>query len=185
MLVIDNFNAIPEEDNYFDTILRWQCRILFTTRKRFEDRTVLELEELDAEVLFQITAALFSGEERHRTVISDIIQILHCHTFAVELVAHLLEKSILKPTALRRKLQLERVAKDVADLIRTIKDGKSSRATYHDHIRMSFALFRLSKRKREILQNMTMVPDTGMDVTAFAEWLKLPSRNQINDLIEL
>ena len=185
LLIIDNFNAMPEEDEYFDTILRWQCRILFTTRNRFEDRTVLELEELDTEALFQMTAALYSDAERHRTVISDIIQILRRHTFAVELAARLLEKGILKPAALRRKLRLERVAMDAADLIRTIKDGKSSRATYRDHIRMLFALFRLSKRKREILRNMTMVPNTGVDATAFAEWLKLPSRNEINDLIEL
>lgn len=83
-----------------------------------------------------MTAALYSDAERHRTVISDIIQILHRHTFAVELAARLLEKGILKPAALRRKLRLERVAMDAADLIRTIKDGKSSRATYRDHIRI-------------------------------------------------
>ena len=71
------------------------------------------------------------------------------------------------------------------DLIRVRKDGKNSKATYHDHIRTLFALFRLSKRKREILRNMTLAPDTGVDAAAFAEWLKLPSRNEINDLIEL
>lgn len=185
LLIIDDFNAMPEEDDYFDRILRWSCRILFTTRNRFEDRTAMELQELDTESLFQMVSCLHSNAEQHRTTISDIIQILHYHTFAVELAARLLEKGILKPTALRRKLRMERAAMDAADLIRTIKDGKSYRATYHDHIRMLFALFRLSRQKQEIIRSMTLVPDTGVDATAFAEWLKLPSRNEINDLIEL
>lgn len=145
LLIIDNFNATPEEDDFFDGNLRYRYRIMFTTRNRFEDRASLELRELDTESLFQMVNCLYSNAEQNRTVISDIIQILYCHTFAVELAARLLEKGILKP----------------------------------------IALFRLSKRKREILRNMTLAPDTGVDAAAFAEWLKLPSRNEINDLIEL
>ena len=185
LLIIDNFNATPEEDDFFDTLLRYRCRIMFTTRNRFEDRASLELRELDTESLFQMVNCLYSNAEQNRTVISDIIQILYCHTFAVELAARLLEKGILKPIALRRKLRLEKAAMNAVDLIRVRKDGKNSKATYHDHIRTLFALFRLSKRKREILRNMTLAPDTGVDAAAFAEWLKLPSRNEINDLIEL
>ena len=156
LLIIDNFNAMPEEDDYFDRILRWPCRILFTTRNRFEDRTAMELQELDPESLFQMVSCLHSNAEQHRTTISDIIQILHYHTFAVELAARLLEKGILKPTALRRKLRMERAAMDAADLIRTIKDGKSYRATYHDHIRMLFALFRLSMPRKTRKQKESM-----------------------------
>ena len=185
LLIIDNFNTMPEEEPFFDAVLDYRCRILFTTRNRFEDRASLELRELDAESLFQVVEHLYGAAEQNRTVVSDIIQILHCHTFAVELAARLLEKGILKPTALRRKLRLERAAMDAADLIRTLKDGKSSRATYHDHIRTLFALFRLSPKKKDILRNMTLTPETGVDAKTFARWLKLPDLNGINELIEL
>ena len=185
LLIIDNYNATPEEDDFFDAILRYRCRVMFTTRNRFEDRASLELRELDAESLFRMVNCLYANAEQNRTVISDIIGIVHRHTFAVELAARLLEKGILRPSALRRKLRLEKAAMNAVDLIRTRKDGRTSKATYHDHIRTLFALFRLSRRKRELLRNMTLIPDTGVDVAAFAEWLKLSSLNEINDLIEL
>ena len=185
LLIIDNFNATPEEDDFFDAILRYRCRIMFTTRNRFEDRASLELRELDTESLFQMVNCLYANAEQNRTVISDIIGIVYRHTFAVELAARLLEKGILCPSVLRRKLRLEKAAMNAVDLIRTRKDGRTSKATYHDHIRTLFALFRLSRRKRELLRNMTLIPNTGVDVAVFAEWLKQSSLNEINDLIEL
>ena len=59
----------------------------------------------------------------------EIIETVHCHTFAVELAAKLLNNGILSPAQLLKKLQEEKTALESEDDIRIIKDGQSSKAS--------------------------------------------------------
>lgn len=38
LLVVDNFNAAASVDGFLDVMLRYRCRILFTTRCRYEEQ---------------------------------------------------------------------------------------------------------------------------------------------------
>lgn len=183
LLIIDNFNE--PDDPRLDMLLGYRCRILITTRNRFDHKPSLELKELDEDALFQLVDYFYPESEEHRDTITQLIRTVHSHTFAVELAARLLYSGILRPTELLRKLQEEGAAMDAADKIRTAKDGRKGKASYRDHIRTLFGLFLLDWQEKDIMRNMTLMPATGIPVRLFVLWLRLPYADTIADLAEL
>ena len=114
----------------------------------------------------------------------EIIETVHCHTFAVELAAKLLNNGILAPAQLLKKLQEEKTALESEDDIRIIKDGQSSKATYYHHIHTLFSLYTLSEFQQNLMSNMCFLPSSGLSARIFANWMHLSNLNEINDLIE-
>lgn len=49
LLIVDHFNAIAAQDDSLDVALKYRCRILFTTRSRYEHQTCLEIGERSRE----------------------------------------------------------------------------------------------------------------------------------------
>ena len=185
LLIVDNFNAVAAEDEFLDVMLRYRCRILFTTRSRYEHQTCLEITELSREALLELMGVFYEKAEKKRTIMEEIIDLLHGHTFAVELAARLLARGMLRSKTLVKKLRVEKAAMDAEDQISSTKDGKSRKATYYDHIHSLFAMYRLSKGQQEILRGLTLTPAGGMSAKRFGLWLKLWNLNTVNDLIEM
>ena len=185
LLIVDNFNAVAAEDEFLDVVLRYRCRILFTTRSRYEHQTCLEITELSREALLELMGVFYEKAEKKRTIMEEIIDLLHGHTFAVELAARLLARGMLRSKTLVKKLRVEKAALDAEDQIGSTKDGKSRKATYYDHIHSLFAMYRLSKGQQEILRGLTLTPAGGMSAKRFGLWLKLWNLNTVNDLIEM
>ena len=183
LLIIDNFNE--PDDPRLDMLLGYRCRILITTRNRFEQKACMELKELDEASLLQMVQFFYSEAEENRDTVSQMIRTVHSHTFAVELAARLLSGGILRPEELLERLQTEGASMDAADQIRTTKDGRKGKATYHDHIRTLFALFSLTSPEQDILRNMALMPLTGVPVRLFVIWLRMNDANTVNDLVEL
>lgn len=46
LIIIDNFNTTATKEPIFDVIMKYRCRILFTTRSRFENHHFLDLLEM-------------------------------------------------------------------------------------------------------------------------------------------
>lgn len=183
LLIIDNFNE--PDDPRLDMLLGYRCRILITTRNRFEHKPGMELKELNEESLFQMVRFFYPDAEENRDTVSQMVQTVHRHTFAVELAARLLCCGILRPAELLRKLQTEGTTMDAADKIRTVKDGRKGKATYHDHIHTLFALFQLDWQEKNIMRNIALMPLTGIPTQLFVLWLRLIDANVVNDLVEL
>lgn len=183
LLIIDNFNEV--DDPRLDMLLGYRCRILITTRNRFDQKPCLELQELDEDSLFRMVQYFYSEAEENRETVERIIETVHGHTFAVELAARLLESGILCPADLLKKLQTEKAAMDATDKIKTAKDGKKGKATYREHMHTLFALFRLTLLEQNIMRNMALMPASGIPVRLFAMWLGLDDANTVNDLVEL
>ena len=114
----------------------------------------------------------------------EIIEIVHRHTFAVELAAKLLENGILPPEHLLEKLREEKASLENEDKISAIKDGQNSKATYYNHIHTLFSLYSISVEQQEIMRNLCFLPPAGISARIFADWLGLTDLNDINDLIE-
>ena len=108
LLIMDNFNATASQDQFLDVMLKYRCRILFTTRSRYENHISLEVGELNPDTLMELVGKFFLEAERKQDEIKEIIALLHGHTFAVELAARLLANGLLKPKALLTKLQKEK-----------------------------------------------------------------------------
>lgn len=124
LLIIDNFNTVTAKDSVLDVLLKYHCRILFTTRSRFDNYTSMNLEEIaDAEVLVNLMGCFYPEAEKNRPVLKQIIQTVHSHTLAVEMSARLLESGIMEPLLLLKKLKEEKAALDATDTIGISKDG--------------------------------------------------------------
>lgn len=185
LLIIDNFNVTATQDSFLPVVLKYRCRILFTTRSKFDGHCILQLKEIrDPASLFQLAAAFYSEAEVHQTLVEEIIEIVHRHTFAVELAAKLLENGILPPEHLLEKLREEKASLENEDKISAIKDGQNSKATYYNHIHTLFSLYSISVEQQEIMRNLCFLPPAGISARIFADWLGLTDLNDINDLIE-
>lgn len=185
LLIIDNFNTVTTRDSLLDVVLNYHCRIIFTTRSKFDNYASVNLEEIaDTETLISLMGCFYSDAEKQRPVLEQIIQAVHRHTLAVELSARLLETGILKPLPLLNKLKTEKAALDVTDTIDITKDGRSRKETYYDHIHTLFSLYQLSNAETDVMRNLSLAPLTGIPGRLLANWLKLCDMNIINGLIE-
>lgn len=185
LIIVDNFNVTAIQDPFLEELLRYRCRILFTTRSRYENHVSMEVKELEQGTLLGLMGYFYPEAQQHQDVMAEILELLHRHTFAVELAARLLAKGMLRPKALRNKLRKEKAALDAEDKIGTIKDGRNRKATYYDHIHSLFSFCKLSRREQEILRCMTLIPVNGISTRRIAAWLKQRNLNSINDLLEM
>lgn len=185
LLIIDNFNVTATQDSFLSVVLKYRCRILFTTRSKLDSYCLLQLKEIcEPSVLFQLAATFYSEADEHQTLVEEIIEIVHRHTFAVELAAKLMENGILPPQQLLEKLREEKASLDNEDKINANKDGQNSKATYYHHIHTLFSLYSLSQEQQKVMCNLCFLPSSGISARIFAEWLELTTLNDINELIE-
>jgi len=185
LLIIDNFDTTPALEKSFSAVLKFGCRILFTTRSRFDFQKCFRLEEIeDPTVLFELMGKYYSEAEKHRETLGKIILTVHSHTLAAELSARLLENGILEPEELFEKLSAEKSAIDSSDKIKITKDGENKKATYYEHIHTLFSLYDLSKEENRVMRNLVFVPSSGISGKLFARWISLENMNAVSDLIE-
>ena len=185
LFIVDNFNTTASQDSTLSVVMKYRCRILFTTRSSFNNYTSMNLEEIaDTDALVNLMGCFYSEAEKNRPILEQIIQAVHSHTLAVEMSARLLESGIMEPLLLLKKLKEEKAALDATDTIGISKDGKSRKATYYDHIHTLFSLYQLSEEETDVMRNLALAPLSGIQNRLFANWLKLRDMNTVNDLIE-
>ncbi len=185
LLIIDNFDTTYSDEKLLWTVLKFGCRVLFTTRSRFDNQKCLNLREIEnLETLLGLMENYYSDANKHSEALSEIIFSVHSHTLAVELAARLLGNGILEPEELAEKLRKEKASLDSSDKIKIFKDGKSEKETYYIHIHTLFSLYKLSKDETDFMRNLTFIPSSGISGKLFAHWLNLKNMNVINDLIE-
>ncbi|MBR5090701.1 MAG: tetratricopeptide repeat protein, partial [Ruminiclostridium sp.] len=139
----------------------------------------------DIDILFELFRKLYSDADKHHDTVINIIEAVNRHTLSVELAARLLEKGLLAPDDVLEKLNECSVDPETSDRINVKKDGKSVKATFYEHIRALFKLFKLSEDYQFILRCLTFVRVIGIDPRLFAHFLSLSDMNDINDLEEL
>ena len=105
LLIVDNFNTNAISDPMLDIVMKYRCRVLFTTRSNLPGPCRLPVEEISDNALFQLVSRFYSSAEQRREVVGQIIETVHRHTLAVELAARLLETGILEPEKVLAKLR--------------------------------------------------------------------------------
>ena len=74
LLVIDNFNTTATQESFLSTILKYRCRIIFTTRSRFDNYTTLELTEIaDRYILIDLIGEFYSDAKNHPIILNEIV----------------------------------------------------------------------------------------------------------------
>ena len=185
LLIFDNLNTTFSEEPLLDVVCQYRCTVLFTSRNRFEHQTTMELRELEMPALMKLFRYFYSRTDKKAELVEELIRAVHAHTFAVELVARLLNCGLLKPKPLLEKFRRQRAAMDAEDEIDTERDGIHQKATYHDHIHMLFGLFRLNGKRKGVLRDMVLMPEEGISSRLFASWTGLKNLNPVNQLLEM
>lgn len=185
LLIIDNFNTTATDEPVLDVLMKYNCRIIFTTRSRFEIGQTYELREIPDETLLELFDKLYSGTNNNREIVTQIIEIVHRHTLAIELAARLLQSGFSEPNDVLRKLSECSVNPETEDNIKITKDGVSAKATYYSHIRALFSLYTLSAEMQDVMRCMVFVPTGGIRGRLLAKWVGQSDMNCINDLVEL
>ena len=186
LLIIDNFNTTASEEPVLDVLMKYNCKIIFTTRSRFEIGQTYDLHEIsDIETLLNLSQKLYPETKNNRETVTQIIETVHRHTFTVELAARLLQSGISEPNEVLHKLSECGVDPETEDKIKITKDGKSAKATYYSHIRALFSLYLLSEEMQSVMRYMVFAPTNGIRGRLLAKWAGLSDMNCINDLVEL
>ncbi len=186
LIIVDNFNTSATADSVLPVVMKYRCHILFTTRSHMENYPSMQLDEIsDKDTLLDFMGKFYSDAKRCPEILKGILEAVHCHTLAVELAARLLEKGILSPKRLLKKLRQERTGMNATDQISILKDGRPAKETYYGHIHTLFALFRLTEEQQDIMRCMALFPATGLSFHRLADWIRLPDMNAVNDLTEL
>lgn len=185
LIIIDNFNVTAVQDSFLPVLLKYRCRLLFTTRSFLENQPCMLLEEIsDKSSLLGLAGHYYDGAAACQPVMEQIIEAVHTHTFAVELSARLLQSGILEPEELLGKMREEKTGLSATDKIGITKDGANRRATYYDHIHTLFSLYCLDEKQTELMRCLCLVPLSGIPARLFAAWMQQPDMNGINGLIE-
>lgn len=185
LIIIDNFNTSASKGPLLAVVLKYNCKVIFTTRSNFECAYTYKLKEIsDINILTGFVGKFHSDIESNRDTVIKIIEAVHSHTLSVELSARLLQKGMLEPNELLERLSENGANPEAADKIGVTKDGINIKATYYNHIHTLFELYTLDDEMQEIMRCMTYAPSCGMRGKMLANWLELSDMNSINDLIE-
>lgn len=180
LIIIDNFDIVPEDDENFDDIMELNCKIIFTTRSHIgEDYTVFEMPDIERQYLFEIAEKL-NITDIDRETLNKIFEALHNHTLACELILRLLKKSAFTADELLDKILNEHVGLDVSDKIR-----KDIYATYYEHIHQLFRLFALTDEQKNVMRLLSLAPVEGIDDKYFKKLTGVRDMNAINELDEI
>ncbi len=186
LLIVDNFNATAMEDALLAEVMAYRCKVLFTTRCRFDEYPTMELSEInDKQTLLHLMGCFYSEAVQHQDTLLQIIDAVHSHTLAVELAARLLETGMLEPDALLMKLQAEKAAFNAVDAINIHKDGHNTKATYYRHIHTLFSLYQMATAEQDVMRSLCFTPPGGISARLLAKCLQQDSLNTINSLIEM
>lgn len=186
LIILDNFNTTPAKEKLLGKLLKLNCCLLITTRCKFEQAYTLELSEIaDTEILLDLAGKYFTNMPDYRDTVTEIIEIVHHHTYAVELAARLLQTGLFKPDAVLQKLRDNAINPTLTDEISTEKDNLYQRHDYYNHIHLLFSLFELSEPMQYVLRCAFFLPMNGLDARQFAEWLELQDLNAVHDLDEI
>ena len=180
LIIIDNFDIVPEDDENFDDIMELNCKIIFTTRSHIgEDYTVFEILNIDKNSLFEMAEKL-NVTDIDKDTLDRIFEALHNHTLACELILRLLKKSAFTADELLDKILNEHVGLDVSEKIR-----KDISATYYEHIHQLFRLFALTDEQKNNMRLLSLAPVIGIRDEYFMQLSGVKNMNAINELDEI
>lgn len=185
LVVLDNFNTIPAEDELFYDFLSMGFQLLATTRSHIEDVRSLyihEIENMDA--LQAIFCAYAPQGKNYLPVVTEIIDEVYRHTLTVELAAKTLTASGMKPEQLLNVLKQEGLKLSDPNKITVKKDEVAKKERMYQHILTLFRLQELSTENIHVLRNMTLMPEKGIAKILFQYWQGQGDCNTTNELIE-
>ncbi len=184
LLIIDNFNASPDEDDCFYDLLDLNCGVIFTSHRHYDDFCVYELTEFRSnDLLLQLISKFYEYKNNEQDTLLNIIDAVDRHTFCVELCARLMYKGFYTPKSLSAKLSGG--LKSILERFSATKDKHPKKKTCYDHIRDLFGLLELPEAYRNVLRMLIVSPCSGIRKDAMAILTDMNDMVTLDDLVEL
>ncbi len=185
LVVLDNFNNVPENDELFHDFLALSFRLLVTTRNMTDEAPYYLLEEIESmDALTNIFYAYASKSKSKPKVVEDIIEEVYRHTLAVEMASKTMTASNLLPEELLSALRLEGIQLSNPNKIKVTKDCRTKKDRLYGHIQTLFQLQQLSDNHQYTLRHMLLMPEKGIPKGLFQHWMGTNDYNNVNELIE-
>ena len=185
LLIIDNYNVTPDEDECFDDVCDLKCKVIFTSHMRFEDYATYELRAFrHADDVKTLTKYFYHYKEEEWKYLLQIYGVFDMHTFCVELCAKAFTKGAFSPKTLYKNLRSFKI-KDFAEKLSAKKDKHPKKKTYFDHIRELFNLLGLPECHKQVLRIMVFAPVFGFRKDFLAKIMNLKNMVIVEDLIDV
>ncbi|MCR4760549.1 MAG: ATP-binding protein [Oscillospiraceae bacterium] len=184
LLIIDNFNAAPEEDDCFYDLLDLDCKVIFTSHKHYDDFCVYELTEFRTnDLLLNLIGKFYGYKRNEQDALLKIIDAVDRHTFCVELCARLMHKGFYTPKSFSAKLTGG--LKSILERFSATKDKHPKKKTCYDHIRDLFGLIELPEEYRNAMRMLIAAPCSGIRKDTMAVLMCLDNMVMLDELVEL
>lgn len=183
LIIIDNFDT--EADEHLEAFLSGPYSVIFTTRNDYGELglPILLLGEFATE---EEQLALFSHYYRRpvtpqqRQSFCRILETVNGHTLAIELIAKFMLHRRIQPDQMLAMLRNQGIG---AMAVGTLSHGFARAQSGYANIQQLFNLYGLTETERYVLQNMTLVPLTGLDFVTFADLCELEDFGVLDEMI--
>ncbi len=185
LVILDNFDSVPEDEEMFHTFLSMPFQVLATTRSHIADTTCYKVNEMEnIEDLKQLFFAYAPSTKQHPDITVEIIEEVYRHTLTVELAAKTLTASGMEAKDFLHALRTEGLSLANPNKVVLTKDNVSHKQRLYQHIQTLFQIQKLSSDALDTLRNMVLMPKKGISKVLFHTWQGKPDWNTTNDLVE-
>ena len=184
LIVIDNFNVGIEDDECVDDLLKLKCRVIFTSRRRYEGVTTFKLNGISKNDGMELVEKFFDNPTplaEHR--LKGIVSMLGRNPLFIEIVG----KMLIKGGCTTERLDFELLAGDYSKFDQKVtftKDGKLMKESLIGVLRNMFGFSELSEVHRKVLCMMHVAVETPIRKDVAIAMFGLNNVQPIDDLID-
>ena len=155
LLIIDNFNTTATKDSFLSVVLKYRCRIIFTTRSRFDNYTSMDLEEIsDPEALLSLMGCFYSDAGKYSSVLKQIIQLFDARVDERDTVRDQIYQKLYATMGQRFDASL--FHESVSDIDHLLGEDLE---TFREQAYQKRALWKMERRKKQPVQLKKKVHD--------------------------
>ena len=184
LIVIDNFNIGIEDDECLDDIFKLKCRVIFTSRRRYEGVTAFRLNGISENDGVELAKKFFdNATPLDEFRISGIVRMLGESPLFIEIVGKMLKKGGCNT----ERLTFELLAGDYTKYDQKVtftKDGRLMKESLIGVLRNMFGFSELSELHRKVLCMIHVAVEAPIRKDAAIAMFGLNSVQPIDDLID-
>lgn len=185
LVILDNFDSVPEQDELFHDFLSLDFQLLATTRNVIDDVPCYLVKEIESiEALRELFYTYAPKGKAEQSMVDGILEEVFRHTLTVEMAAKTMAAADLTAEALCAALRDEGLNLANPNKVRVTKDSRTKKERLYGHIVTLFQLQSLSEEQRFHLRHMLLMPRAGIGKGLFHRWLDTSDFNATNELIE-
>lgn len=152
LVILDNFDTLPEKEELFDEFTSLSFQLLVTTRNRIDNVCRYLVKEIKyISELAEIFYAYAPNSRNTPEVVFQIIKEVYHHTLTVEMSAKTMTATGLSAAQLYEELKRDRLLLSNKNYIKVHKDNKTRNDTIFNHMK---TLLRLQQLKPEEIKRL-------------------------------